>query len=222
MTFSKEQLSQAFIDVLTERVPDFSDIPDHVFSERFEKKMDRLIRREAAHPWAVSHTLARNLIAAAIVIIMLFTLCMSVSAIRNAIFKFFREHFETYDIVYFDTPKINAIENDYVITELPKGFVLKEEEINEINIRRTFENKKGEYIHLSQNLSLTGGSKIDNERSGYTTMEIDGHGVFISMEANSVMFYWDQDGYIFLLSLNWENVTLDDAITIYRSIRPTA
>ena len=81
---------------------------------------------------------------------------------------------------------------------------------------------KGEYIHLSQNLSLTGGSKIDNERSGYTTMEIDGHGVFISMETNSVMFYWDQDGYIFLLSLNWENVTLDDAITIYRSIRPTA
>ena len=221
MTFTKEQISQAFIEVLNERVPDLTDIPDHVFSERFEKKMDRLIRKEAAHPWAVSHTLARNLIAAAIVIILLFTLCMSVSAIRNALFKFFREHFETYDVVYFEAPEREIIEQDYVITELPEGFSLKEEEIDDINIRRTFRNKQGGYITLNQFLSLGNGSEIDNERSGFTVMEIDGHGVFVSTEVNNVMFFWDQDGYVFLLSLNWENVTIDDAVTVFRSIRPT-
>ena len=220
MTFTKEQISQAFIEVLNERVPDLSDIPDHVFSERFEKKMDRLIRREAAHPWAVSHTLARNLIAAAIVIILLFTLCMSVSAIRNAIFRFFKEHFETYDVVYFETPEKEIIEQDYVITELPEGFSLKEEEIDEINIRRTFENKQGGYIHLSQNISLTAGNEIDNERSGYDIREIDGHGVFLSTATNRVMLFWDQDGYVFFLALNWEDVTVDDAVKILRSIRP--
>lgn len=220
MTFTKEQISQAFIEVLNERVPDLSEIPDHVFSEQFEKKMDRLIRGEAAHPWAVSHTLARNLIAAAIVIILLFSLCMSVSAIRNAIFKFFREHFETYDVVYFETPEREIIEQDYMITELPEGFTLKEEEIDEINIRRTFENKQGGYIHFSQNLSFSEGNEIDNERSEYAAMEIDGHGVFVSTEINSVMLFWDQDGYVFLLSLYWENATLDDAVAIFRSIRP--
>lgn len=220
MTFTKEQISQAFIEVLNERVPDLSDIPDHVFSERFEKKMDRLIRREAAHPWAVSHTLARNLIAAAIVIILLFTLCMSVSAIRNAIFKFFREHFETYDVVYFETPEKEIIEQDYVITELPTGFSLKEEEVSKINIRRTYGNEQGGYITLNQFLSLAAGNEIDNERSEYTAMEIDAHGVFISTATNGITLEWDQGGYVFSLVLNWRNVTLDEAITVFRSIRP--
>lgn len=220
MTFTKEQISQAFIEVLNKRVPDLSDIPDHVFSERFEKKMDRLIRKEAAHPWAVSHTLARNLIAAVIVIILLFTLCMSVSAIRNAIFKFFREHFETYDVVYFETPEKEIIEQDYVITKLPEGFSLKEENINEMNIMRFFENAKGDYITLSQFLSLADGNEIDNERSEYTIMEIDACGVFISTTTDGITLEWAQDGYVFILVLNWKNITLDDAITIFQSIRP--
>ena len=71
MTFSKDDLSGAFHQVMRERIPDLSNIPDHVFSERFEKKMNKLIRREAMHPRAVSRTPARNLIAAAIVIIFL-------------------------------------------------------------------------------------------------------------------------------------------------------
>lgn len=222
MTFTKEQISQAFIEVMNERVPDLSDIPDHVFSERFEKKMDRLIRKEAAHPWAVSHTLARNLIAAAIVIILLFSLCMSVSAIRNAIFKFFREHFETYDVVYFETPEREIIEQDYMITELPDGFVLKEETKSPISIVRLFENESGASIYLDQELSLMYGSEIDNERSEYISIEIDGHGVFVSTEVNNVMFFWEQNRYILFLCLNWENVSVEDAVKIFRSIQPIA
>lgn len=220
MTFTKDQISQAFIEVLNERVPDLSDMPDHVFSERFEKKMDRLIRKEAAHPWAVSHTLARNLIAAAIVIIMLFTLCMSVSAIRNAIFKFFREHFETYDVVYFEMPEKAIIEQDYVITELPTGFSLKEEEKTDVYIRRNYKNSQGDFITLTQEISLSYGSVFDNERTEYDIIEIDGHGVFISSEANIVILAWDQDGYVFLLSLYWRNVTIEDAVMLFRSIQP--
>lgn len=220
MTFSKEQLSQAFIDVLTERVPDFSDMPDHVFSERFEKKMDRLIRREAAHPWAVSHTLARNLIAAAIVIILLFIMCMSVGAIRNSIFKFFREHFEAHDDIIFEMPGKTIIEKEYVITDLPEGFSLKEETKNDISIVRNYENGNGDYIYFEQEVSLASGSAFDNERSEYEAMEIDGHGVFIATQNNMIFFAWDQDGYVFLLTLNWDNVTINDAITIFRSLQP--
>ena len=221
MTFTKEQISQAFIQVLNERVPDLSNIPNHVFSERFEEKMNKLIRREAAHPWAVSHTLARNLIAAAIVIILLFTLCMSVGAIRNAIFKFFSEHFETYDIIYFETPEKEIIDQDYVITELPTGFYLIEEEISEINIRRTFGNEQGGFITINQFLSLEDGGEIDNEQSGYTAINLDGHGVYVSTATNNISLFWDQDGYVFFLVLSWDKVSVDDAITIYRSIQPT-
>lgn len=220
MTFSKEQLSQAFIDVLTERVPDFSDMPDHVFSERFEKKMDRLIRREAVHPWAVSHTLARNLIAAAIVIILLFSLCMSVSAIRNAIFKFFREHFEAHDDIIFEIPEKTIIEKEYVITDLLEGFSQKKEEKSDINITRIYENEKGDNILFNQELSFPNGVAVDNEHYQYDYLEIDNRGVFVASLTDMVTLMWDQDGYVFLLTLNWDNVTIEDAITLFRSIQP--
>lgn len=219
MTFTKEQISQAFIQVLNERVPDLSDIPDHVFSERFEKKMNKLIRREAAHPWAVSHTLARNLIAAAIVIILLFTLCMSVGAIRNAIFNFFRLHFEDHDKIVFEVPERTIIEKEYVISSLPEGFSLKEEEISKINISRIFENEQGDLIHFSQSISMSNGIALDNERSKYEIVEIDGHGVSFTSTPEKVMLVWDQEGYVFFLVLQWENVTVDDAIPVFRSIR---
>lgn len=219
MTFSKDQLSQAFIEVLTERVPDLSDVPDHVFSERFEKRMQKLIRREAMHPWAVSHTLARNLIAAAVIIILLFALCMSVGAIRNSIFKFFREHFETHDDIVFEMPEKTEIEADYVITALPEGFALKNEEITNLFIRRSYEDAEGNYITLNQILSMSNGLSVDNERSKHTVMEIDGRGVYILALEDMVSFVWDQDGFVFQLAVSWENVTVDDAVLIFRSIQ---
>ena len=220
MTFTKEQISQAFIQVLNERVPDLSDIPDHVFSARFEKKMNKLIRKEAEHPWAVSHTLARNLIAAAIVIILIFTLCMSVGAIRNAIFNFFQQHFETHDDVVIEMPEKTKIEKEYVITGLPEGFVLKEEIKNDINIMKVFENENGDYINISQSISMSNGVTKDNERSNYDIMEVNGYGVFVTSTPEKVMLAWNQDGYVFFLVLQWKNVTVNDAIVVFRSIRP--
>ena len=221
MTFTKEQISQAFIQVLNERVPDLSEMPDHVFSERFEKKMDKLIRREAAHPWAVSHTLAKNLIAAAIVIILLFALCMSVGAIRNAIFHFFQMHFEAHDDVVFEMQGKNQIDQAYEITDLPEGFLLKEETISNISIFKKYKNEKGDYILFIQDLLLSDSISFDNDRTKYDAVEIDGKGVFIASDPNSITLTWDQDEYIFLLILDWENVAIDDAISVFRSIRPT-
>ena len=220
MTFTKEQISQAFIEVLNERVPDLSTVPDHSFSERFEKNMNKLIKKETAHPWAVSHIAARNLISAAIVIILLFTMCMSVSAIRNKVYNFFLQHFTEYNNVVFELPEKSEIEKEYVISELPEGFSLKEELKSEMNIMRSFENEKGDYIHFSQNLFIENGIAVDNERSEYEFMELDGCGVFTLTTKDNVTFSWDQDGYVFLLTVHIENVTVDDAIAILRSILP--
>ncbi len=221
MTFTKEQVSQAFIDVLNERVPDLSHIPDHVFSERFEKKMNKLIRREAAHPWAVSHTLARNLIAAAIVIILLFTFCMSVSAIRNAIFNFFRQHFEAHDKIIFELPDAkNIIEDEYTITDLPEGYTLLNRENNNAGITESYTNPNGDLIIFSQRTVLSSGFSIDNERSQYKETIIDDQGLFISVDKKSVSLLWDYDGYVFILEIIQDGASIDDAIALYRMVKP--
>lgn len=224
MTFTKEQISQAFIEVLNERVPDLSDIPDHVFSERFEKKMNKLIRKEAAHPWAVSHTLARNLIAAAIVIILIFTMCMSVSAIRNAIFNFFRLHFEDHDNIIFElSEKRDYIEKEYVITELPDGFSLLLETNEKNYIRRVFKNDTGAFITFMQSVpDHNDYTVVDNERVDAREMEIDGHGVFVATEDDFITFAWDQDGYVFWFEVRSEHISLEEMISIYRSVKPVS
>lgn len=220
MTFTKEQISQAFIQVLNERVPDLNDIPDHVFSERFEKKMNKLIRREAAHPWAVSHTLARNLIAAAIVIILLFTLCMSVGAIRDRIFHFFIQHFEAHDDVIFELTEVQSIEKEYIITELPAGFSLTNEYRNSVELQLIYSNENGDYISYEQSIVSTDGRAVDNERTEYNSIEIDGNNVLSAEDEESITLTWDQDGYVFCLTVVIENVSVEDVIKIYQSICP--
>ena len=221
MTFTKEQVSQAFIDVLNERVPDLSHIPDHVFSERFEKKMNKLIRREAAHPWAVSHTLARNLIAAAIVIILLFTFCMSVSAIRNAIFNFFRQHFEAHDKIIFELPDAkNIIEDEYTIIDLPEGYTLVKKEKNNAAITESYSNDNGDIIFFSQRIIPSNSLSLDNERSQYDEIIIDNHGLFISTKKSSVSLLWDYDGYVFTLEIIQDGPSVDEAIELYLMVKP--
>ena len=129
-------------------------------------------------------------------------------------------HFEDHDRIVFEAPERTIIEKEYVISVLPEGFSLKEEEISNINISRIFENEQGDYIHFSQELFLSNGVAFDNEHSNYDLIEIDNHGVFISTSTDEVSLTWDQDGYIFLLILNWEDVSVDNAITIYRAIQP--
>lgn len=202
MTFSKEQLSQAFIDVLTERVPDLSDRPDHVFSERFEKKMDRLIHREAAHPWAISHTFARNLIAAAIVIILLFIMCMSVGAIRETIFHFFQLHFDTHDDIVFEIPNMKEIEQEYSITNIPSGFSLEYVNNNRIETNWLYNNEIGDYIYFVQAVPTPQGRLVDNERSKNKAIVIDGCGVFVAQEENIISLSWDNNGYVFWLTIS--------------------
>ena len=224
MTFTKEQISQAFIQVLNERVPDLSNIPDHMFSERFEKKMNKLIRREAAHPWAVHHTLAKNLIAAAIVILLLFTLCMSVSAIRNAIFNFFRLHFEDHDKIVFEiSEKRDHIETEYVITEVPDGFSLMQETNEENYIRRIFKNDNGSFISFMQSVpDHNDYTVVDNERVDAKEMEIDGRGVLVVTEDDFISFAWDQDGYVFWFEVRSEHISLEEMFSIFRSIKPVS
>ena len=220
MTFSKEQLSQAFIQVLNERTPDLSGIPDHVFSERFEKKMQKLIDREAAHPWAVSHTAARNLLIAAIVLILMLVLCMSVSGIRNAIFNFFLNHFETYDEVVFDETDGTKIEHVYEITQLPEGFTLNQKQQTDFHVIRKYENSEHEWISFRQKVVAEGTeTKTDNERSEMQVIDLDGQILFNFAIANVNNLAWEKDGYEFWIETNCGAIQLKDLLEIYKSIQ---
>lgn len=221
MSYSPEQLKKAFVTVLNERVPDLSKIPDHVFSERFEKKMKKLIAREAAHPWAVSHTAVKNLIIAAIVIILMIVMCLSVSGIREAIFNFFIKHFDTYNEIVFDENEKSRIDQTYSITKLPSEFELKQKIENDSQVVLHYENAAHEWIIFEQLISNGSNSRIiDNERTNGDYMETDNTNLYYAVNQNVISLAWRQDCYEFWLSISISDFSLEDALELYRSVEP--
>ena len=219
MTYSKVDLTAAFDQVLRERVPDLSDVPEHTFSDRFEQRMQKLIRREAAHPWAVSHTAARNLLVAALIAVLLFALSMSVSGVRNAIYHFFTRHFDTYDELIFDDVGRTEIEHVYKITALPEGFNKVSEIESSTCVVTIYDNKVGETIQLTQELPFSGTTSVDNERAESTAIEIDNQVLYYSFNETVSFILWGKDGYKFNLSFVHSDITVEQILEIYRSIQ---
>lgn len=220
MTFSKEEISKAFNEVLSERVPAFSDIPDHVFSEHFEQRMNKLIEREAAHPWDVSHTTTRNLLIAALIAVLLMILSLSVSGIRDPIFNFFTRHFDTYDDVVFDDTEKTEIEHVYEITALPEGFELNQRMQYSTYVISIYEDKSTQNMSLRQKVpSPNREGIVDNEKTNMDSLEIDNKIVFSLVDKTGIIFAWEIDGYEFWLDIKIMDFTLENAIQIYRSIK---
>ena len=224
MTYSKEELNAAFQTVFSERLPELGDMPDHVFSPRFEAKMNKLIAREAAHPWAVSHTAVKNALIAALVAILLFALSMSVSGVRDALHNFIVRHFDTHADVIFDDTGRKEIEHVYEITELPEGFELTEKSQDTENVEWKYEALNGEYIYFIQMIPhADNGISIDNEDNNITTLQVEDQLLLIASlrEKGSGMFtlIWERDGYEFRLIMYIPGYTQEEAIQLYKSIK---
>ena len=220
MNFSKEELSKAFNQVFTERAPDLCDIPDHVFSERFEQRMEKMIKREAAHPWVVSHTTARNVLIAALIAILLFVLSMSVSGIRNALDNFFVRHFDTHDDVIFDDTERTQIEHVYEITALPDGFELKNITDDPKIHTVLYGSVKGESILFIQSIpSENGETSTDNERTKMSLLDYANQLLFYISSDNGLTLAWEKDGYEFWIEISISSFSMDEAIRLYSSIQ---
>ncbi len=95
---------------------------DHVFSARFEKKMDALIRR-AAHP--VRQRILRNAAAVLIVAVMAFgSLLLFSPAARAAVIGWVRSTFGGYFHYYSENNTLPDVEYDYFLPEEFDGYIL--------------------------------------------------------------------------------------------------
>ena len=229
MTVTKEEFSRAYHLVAAERMPDLSGIPEHVFSAGFEKRMDRLIKKEAAHPWMSSHVAVRNLLIAALIAILLLALATSAFAIANKKKKTFEvKHYSTYSSIVFEKTTRTAIEHVYKITKLPEGYILIQQDYdeNESNyVVYTNPEKEGCWeLNFEQSIpNGINGPIVDNERSELTTFEMDGHTFFYSHHSMLDMLAWEMDGYSFWITYYMheddKEKALNTMIELYKSIQ---
>lgn len=192
---------------------------DYEFSERFERKMKKVIWKEA-HPVlnGVQKIVKR---AAAFLTGILCTgliLTMSVEAYRE---KFF----ETLKIMYEDSVLYTYSSNEkntvIRITEpcyIPVGYEEIERLENNICANIFYENEKGEQITWEQMLINNGNSIVlDNEYDTEEERIINGHILTLFIYTDGyVMAYYEADNYAYLVTA--DHLTIDEICEIIASM----
>ena len=196
---------------------------DYVFSDRFERSMRRMIRAEAYGYWNLINTTAKRVAIAAAIILMLLSTAMAIKPIRERVIQFFIEVYEEYFEIRFGKEEKDDIDPTpqpmvrYTLTELPEGY--EEVEVMEMEhlIWTHWQNEVGNSISLQQETG-THEIKSHNHEKEQDTITIDGMNIVHQKEYSTEAFFWEQNGYVFVLNIHNDSMSTDQALKIILSL----
>lgn len=187
------------------------------FSEKFEKLMNQLIKKNNHIRLSTRRKIRKSLLAAIIAIIVAFTGLMSVSATRTPFIEFIKKVFPQFNEITLSeesTPPVERIETEYTLTDLPEGFEISVYQKDELGVFTVWKNSNNWEIMFSQEI-LDPNLSIDTEHN-YYELKINGYESYLmTAEKNSVLSW--TDGY-YLFILNVPNNLKDDLINMAENI----
>lgn len=228
-TFEKALLDSVLLEFAG--VPSEEDI-EYSFSQGFEQKAEKLIKKCGTAAWHCVNTTAKKLLIAAIVTALLVSSAMAIPSVREGLINFFTHNT---GINYYFTVDEDAIKNApkeleiiYSPSFIPTGFELIDETVCSGFASFTYLSPDGDLLDFTQEKmpddpNYAVGSSPDAERSKVDYVEIKGYKV--------IQLIWDQPGDE-AVSLIWTNedyffsifctapVTLDEAKQIFYGIQP--
>lgn len=172
---------------------------EHNFSEKFERRMQKLIRRRSKPYYLFISTGLRR--AACIVVMFLvvsFTTVMSVEALRKPFLDFlasiFGDHTTIESVLDLDGDYPETIEERYEITEGLEGFVLESEEtVNDSIFQYYRSNQDNSVIIFTQNTVKDYTNYLNTENTSISNHLIGD---------NSAITFFDNQGYYNII---WNN-----------------
>lgn len=223
MAITESEFDRAFREAAAS---EFKDIPlkeneiDYTFSDKFNKKMDKLIRSEKKSYWRFVNTTYKKALLVAAIIAIILSSVLSVSAVRKSIVNFIVEIYESFFSFDIDGEGTNEILYEYKFSSIPEGF--KETYVYNCpaGIDHEYTNDIGEKIRLEQ--TVTDGFKltIDNEHGTLSEITVRNRKVYIYVHESGkyTSAQWlTEDGYA--LTLGYEGETdIDTMIALIESI----
>ena len=149
---------------------------DWKFSEKFEKSMNKLIKKNSRIVFSTRQRIKKGLIAAIIAIVVLFTGLMSVSATRTPFVEILKKVFSDHNeisITEESIPPVDTIETEYTLSYIPDGYKLKSYDKGILSVLTIWSNDRGEDIIFDQFI-MNSGINIDTEH-GYEELNINGY-----------------------------------------------
>lgn len=222
-----EEFEMLLTDVIREYGANYIEIPagtydqPHEFSARFERKMQRLIRRERTFYFPLVKTPVRRMVTIIVAVIAaLSATVMSVGAFRDAFANFFAQIFDTH--THVRTLDSDGSPEDfrdiYEITELPEGMELvsKSEDYDFMPYIYYLYENNADKILLHQYIKSRYDTYINTEGYEMIPTEINGCEGFCVNWGDIVLITWDNGDYIFQISGAFDKETM---ISIAESVQ---
>lgn len=187
MENAKKLFIKAFMEAETldnAEIPNEDEI-EWAFSDKFLRKMDKLIKKNNRVRLSTRRTVTKGLIAAIIAIIVVLAGLMSVAAIRKPIVEFVKKVFPQFNEITLGdgaSMTVDTIETEYTLTNLPEGYELDTYQKDDFSVFAVWKNDAGEEIVFMQNV-LDSNFTIDNENT------------YRELEINGLKAYWIEDEY---------------------------
>ena len=219
---SREEFKAAFREVVSS---EFAHIPtdessiDFTFSEKFNKKMEKLIKSQRKPYWNFISTVSRRAAVIIVAIITLVTAAFSVKAIREPIIKFIKQVYESFTHYSFDGDTVEIITKEYTITQMLDGYEQFDKLTSENTIATTYKNKLGDTIIFTQmTTQYSIGYFVDKESGEQYTETVDDIEIEFKEWYDTKTAIWANDGYVFSIDCIG-NISFEDIKQIIRTIK---
>ena len=217
-----------FFDVLRMyAAKEFEDVPtddseiDFEFSDEFNRKMEKLLKRVRYDSTHVVSWATKKIIVIAAALTLAIAGMMSVSAIREPIVEIIMEIYDGFVELFFEGDTTNKITYLYSLSEVPEGFVETQKISNDsVNIIQYANKGNNQVIDFSQSTTENYDIHLDNEHGHIEEYDINGLKVNIYVNNNYDNYYafWTKDSYYLTLTFTG-NASINEVIEIIKTIQ---
>ncbi len=202
MSVTKAEFKQIFTAAVAQ---EFCHVPGedaivHTFSETFLRRKEKLIKNTRKTTWYWVNTAAKRAAVIVLLMAMLFSVAMSVEAIRTPVVTFFTELYEKYILMVYEGDGRKEIEREYGFSQLPEGYELVDRISSPAGVVITLENTDGEMIILDQVIISGNDNAIDNEQGTVTQTTVGDISIVVYESGQTKLISWVYDGYAFTLT----------------------
>ncbi len=189
-------------------------------SSELDEKIVALSRKRRGFFYQATKTIPRRVGFIMAIIVITLALMMSISAIRNPIFKFIVSIYQEFVRIEIDNEKNGAMENIYVLDSLPQGYTLLSHSVSPSLISTIYMSDAGGIIVLDQNSNKNASFTYDNEviKGAYFINGTEVTHIVKEDKGGSMLVWFLEDCYFNLILQN--SIDLDKALELVESLRP--
>lgn len=216
-------LSKALGEVFEPQIDEFMQTvelkPDYIFSDKYRRKINKLIKRREKPYFKLICTTGRRIVCTAAAVIIILASSLSVEAVREAIHDFLMNFFKGHTAVSVsgtmeDYPTV--IEEEYEIANLPDGFQQVDYYADETSVFAMYINSD-KYILYEQTVYCDFMGNFDNNNAEFEYYtDTSGQEYLIHNTGNNCNIMFDNGQYVIRVE---SNLYKDDIIDLCKDTK---